>query len=118
MNVTSDSADQMELIFDDQVTAWLGLSRCTTLTVVCFLYYAAVAPPDRGDSVRPIMALAAHKRGYFDARPLDVVVFYNKPDSNSDVPEDPSRQAKLRRTCPRSNVGWQRRIHSHDYKVN
>jgi len=45
MNVTPDAADQIELIDNDQVHAWLGVSYCTTLTVACFLQRAAVATP-------------------------------------------------------------------------
>ena len=38
LNVTPDTADQIKLINDDQVNAWLHLSQCTTLTVACFLH--------------------------------------------------------------------------------
>ena len=41
LNVTPNSADQIKLINDDQVNAWLHLSQCTTLTVACFLHRAA-----------------------------------------------------------------------------
>lgn len=117
MNVTPDAADQIELIDDDQVNAWLRLSRCTTLTVACFLHRAAVVPPGGGDPVRPNTPLVGHNRGYFDPGQFDVAEFYTEPDSDSDVQEDPGRQAKRRRTFPRSHAGWEKRIQSNDRKV-
>ena len=60
MNVTPDAVNQIELIDDDQVNAWLRLSQCSIFTVACFLHRAAVAPRDGGDPVRPNTPLARH----------------------------------------------------------
>ena len=117
MNVTPDAADQIELIDDDQVNAWLRLSQCTTLTVACFLHRAAVAPPGGGAPVRPNTPLVGHNRGYLDPGQFDVAEFYTEPDSDSDVQDDIGRRAKRRKAFPRSHAGWQKRIQSNDRKV-
>jgi len=117
MNVTPNAADQIKLIDDNQVNAWLRLSRCTTLPVACFLHQAAVAPLVEGDPVRPNTPPAVQKRGYFDPGQFDVAEFYTVQDSDSDVQDDAGRPAKRRRMFPRSSTGWQRRIQSNDRKV-
>ena len=105
MHVTPDAADQIELIDDDQVNAWLHLSQCTTLTIACFLHWAAVVPPGSGDPVHPNTPLDRHNWGCLDPGQFNVAEFYIKPDSDSDVLENVGCQAKRRRTFPRSRVG-------------
>jgi len=115
INVTPDAAHQ-KLIDDDQVNAWLHLSRYSTLTVACFLHQAAVAPPDGRDPVRPNTPLAGHNCGYFDPGQFDVAEFYTEPDSDSHVKEDAGRQAKHRRIFLRSNAGWQKMYHVYMFR--
>ena len=117
LNVTPDAADQIELINDDQVNAWLRLSHCTTLTVACFLHRAAVAPPGGGDPVRPNTPLVGHYRNYLLPAQFDVAEFYTEPESDSDDEDDIGRPPKRRRAFPRSHNGWQKRILSNDRKV-
>ncbi|PUU75579.1 hypothetical protein B9Z19DRAFT_1131122 [Tuber borchii] len=117
LNVTPDGADQIELIDDDQVNAWLRLSQCSTLTVACFLHRAAVAPPDGGDPVRPNTPLVGHSRNYLFPGQFDVAEFYTEPESDSDEEDDVERHARRRRAFPRSHNGWQRRILSNDRRV-
>ena len=117
LNVTPDAADQIELINDDQVNAWLRLSRCTTLTVACFLHRAAVEPPDGGDPVRPNTPLVGHYRNYLAPGQFDVTEFYTEPETDSELEEDLERQARRRRAFPRSHAGWQRRIQKNDRKI-
>jgi len=88
MNLTPEAADQIELIDDDQVNAWLHLSPCTTLTVACFLHRGPVASPDGGEPVRLNTPLAKHNQGYFDLGQFDVAEFYTDPDSDTDMQED------------------------------
>lgn len=117
LNVTPDAADQIELINDDQVNAWLRLSQCTTLTVACFLHRAAVNPPDGGNPVRPNTPLVGHYRNYLTPSQFDVAEFYTEPESDSELEEDIGRPPKRRRAFPRSHNGWQKRILSNDRKV-
>ena len=117
LNVTPDAADQIELINDDQVNAWLRLSRCTTLTVACFLHRAAVEPPDGGDPVRPNTPHVGHYQNYLAPGQFDVTEFYTEPDTDSELEEDLERQARRRRAFPRSHAGWQRRIQKNDRKI-
>ena len=72
MNVTPDATDQIELIDDDQVNAWLRLSRCTTLTVACFLHRALAVPEDGGDPIRPNTPLERSGQGYLEPGQFDV----------------------------------------------
>jgi len=117
MNATPNAADQIKLIDDNQVNAWLCLSRCTTLTVACFLHQAAVTSRAEGDPVRPNTRLAVLNRSYFDPGQFDVAEFYTVQYSNTDVQEDAGRPPKRRRMFPRSSTGWQRRIQSNDRKI-
>ena len=82
LNVTPDTADQIELINDDQVNDWLRLSQRTILTVTCFLHRAAVNPPDRGNPVRPNTPLVGHYRNYLTPSQFDVAEFYTEPNPN------------------------------------
>jgi len=66
INIIPPAANQIELIDDNQVNAWLRLPQCTTLTVTFFLPSAAIALPHRGDPVDPNLPLAGHNRSYFD----------------------------------------------------
>ena len=118
-NVTPDAADQIELINDDQVNAWLRLSRCTTLTVACFLHRPAVVPPGGGDPVRPNTPLVGHYRKYLVPGQFDVAEFYTEAESSSDEedPENIAGRPKRRKAFPRSDRGWQKRIRSNDRKV-
>ncbi|PUU72226.1 hypothetical protein B9Z19DRAFT_1138612 [Tuber borchii] len=117
LNVTPDSADQIELIDVDQVNAWLCLSQCSTLTVACFLHRAAVAPPDGGDPVRPNTPLVGHSRNSLFPNQFDVAEFYTEPESASDEENDVEHHARRRRAFPRSHNSWQRRILSNDRRV-
>jgi len=94
MNATPNAAAQSKLIDDNQVNAWLRLSRCTTLTVACFLHPAAVAPRAEGDPVRPNTPRAVLNRGYCDPGQFDVAEFYTMQDSDTDVQEDAGRPPK------------------------
>ena len=117
LNATPDAADQIELINDDQVNAWLCLSRCTTLTVACFLHRAAVESPGGGDPVCPNTPLAGHYRNYLAPGQFDVTEFYTEPETDSELEEDLERQARRRRAFPRAHPGWQRRIQKNDRKI-
>ena len=117
LNRTPDAADQIELINDDQVNAWLRLSHCTTLTVSCFLHRAAVAPPGGGDPVRPNIPLVGHYQNYLLPAQFDIAEFYTEPESDSDDKDVIGRPPKRRRAFPRSHNGWQKRILSNDRKA-
>ena len=117
LNVTPNAADQIELINDDQVNAWLRLSQCTNLTVACFLHRAAVNPPDGGNPVRLNIPLVGYYRNYLNPSQFDVAEFYTEPESDSELEEDIGRPPKCRRAFPRSHNGWQKRILSNDRKV-
>ena len=117
LNVTSDAADQIELINDDQVNAWLRLSQCSTPTVACFLHQAAVNPPDRGNPVRPNTPLVGHYQNYLTPGKIDVAEFYTEPESDSELEEDIMCLPKRRRAFPRSHNGWQKRLLSNDHKI-
>jgi len=84
MNVTPDTADQIQLIDNVQVNAWFRLSHCSSLTVTCFLHPAAVAPPGGGDPVRPNTPVAGHNRGYFDPDQFVIADFYLYTEQYSD----------------------------------
>ena len=73
---TPDPTDQIELINDDQVNAWLRLSQCHTLTVACFLHRAAVNTPDGGNPVRSNIQLVGHYDNYLTHRQFDVTKLY------------------------------------------
>jgi len=66
MNVTPNTAEQIKLINNDQINAWLHLSHCSTLIVACFLHRAAVATLGSGEPVSHNTPLALHNRGYRD----------------------------------------------------
>ena len=83
-NVTPDASDQIELINDDQVNAWLRLSCCTTLTVACFLHWPAVVAPGGGDPVCPNTSLVGHYRKYLVPGQFDVAEFFKEAESSSD----------------------------------
>ncbi|PUU84225.1 hypothetical protein B9Z19DRAFT_1118093 [Tuber borchii] len=99
LNVTPDGADQIELIDNDQVNAWLP-----------------VAPPDGGDPVGPNTPLVRHSRNYLFPGQFDIAEFYTEPESDSDEEDDVERHASRRRAFPRSHNGWQRRILSNDLR--
>ena len=118
-NVTPDAADQIELINDDQINAWLRFSRCTTLTVAYFLHRPAVVPPGGGDPVRPNTPLVGHYRKYLVPSQFDVAEVYTEAESSPDEedPENIAGRPKRRKAFPRSDRGWQKRIRSNDRKV-
>jgi len=76
MNVTPNAANQIELIYDYQATAWLGLSQCITLSVAYFLHRAAITPSHRGDTISSNEPLAGHIWGNFDPRQCKVAKLY------------------------------------------
>jgi len=117
MNVTPDAANQIKLIDDGQVNAWLHLCHCTTLTDACLLHQAGVALPSGGYPVRPKTSLAGYNRGYLNPGQFDVAKFCIHPDSDPDVQDNFRHRAKHREAFPRSNSGWQKRIRSNDRKV-
>ncbi|KAG0125454.1 hypothetical protein HOY82DRAFT_616506 [Tuber indicum] len=99
LNVTPDAADQIELIDDNQVDAWLFV------------------PPGGGDPVHPNIPLVGHCRNYLAPGQFDVAEFYSKPESDSDEEDNIGYPAKGRRAFPRSHDGWQKRILSNDRKI-
>ncbi|KAG0138783.1 hypothetical protein HOY82DRAFT_534532 [Tuber indicum] len=114
MNVTPNAADQIELIDDDHVNAWLRLSPCTTLTITCFLHRDLVPPSYGGDAVRPNTPLDGGNRSYLDPGQFEITEFYTGPDSDSDVADDAVRREKRRKAFPRSHSCGQKRILSND----
>jgi len=117
MNVTPNDTDQIELINDSQVNAWLRLSHCGTLNVASFLHRAAFALHGGSDLFRPNTPLAGQNRHYVDPGQFDVPLFYTEPDSDSDVQDDVGHRAKRTKAFPRSHAGGQKRIQSKDCKV-
>ncbi|KAG0132546.1 hypothetical protein HOY82DRAFT_606660 [Tuber indicum] len=106
-----------ELINDNPVNVWLRLSRCTTLTIACFLQRDLVPPADGGDAVRPDPPLDGDNGRYLDPGQFDFAKFYTEPDSYSDVVDDALHRGKRRKGFPRSHAGWQKRIRSNDRSV-
>ncbi|KAG0132534.1 hypothetical protein HOY82DRAFT_606577 [Tuber indicum] len=117
MNVTPNAADQIELIDDDHINAWLRLSRCTTHTIAYFVYRGLFPAANSGDAVRPNTPLGVGNRDYHDHGQFDVAEFYTEPDSDSDVDDDAVRRGKRRKAFPRSHAGWQKSILSNDCRV-
>ncbi|KAG0123978.1 hypothetical protein HOY82DRAFT_543927 [Tuber indicum] len=106
MNITPDAANQIDLIDDDQVNAWLHLSLCSTLTISCFVHRNSVVPTNGSDAVLPNKPLLRGNWYHLNPGQFDIVEFYAEPDYDSNVEIDPGRQAKRRKAFSRSHAGW------------
>ncbi|KAG0640985.1 hypothetical protein HOY80DRAFT_1040341 [Tuber brumale] len=110
-NATPDGTDQVELIDDDQVNAWVHLSNIRPLTVACFLRRAP-APPPHGHPdatlVRRNTPLARRGDHYLEPGQFDVAEFYTEPASDSELEDDLGHRTKRRKGFPRSDGGWRR----------
>ena len=102
---------------DNQVSAWLRLSQCTTISVACFVHRAAANPSNRGNPIRPHTPLVGHYGNYLTSSQFDFAEFYSEPESVSELEEDIGCPPKDKRAFPRSHNCGQKRILSNDRKV-
>ena len=118
LNVSPNTADQIELIHDNQVNAWLCLIDCANLSIACVLYSGSDNHPYGGNHVCPNTPLDGHYRNYLTPNQFDLGEFYNKLEFNFELEEDITCGPKHRSVFPRCPNGWEKTIRCNDPKIN